>query len=337
MKKKSLFIGLTVLFLTGAVFMSCSKQKKAAVTDNTNIKVAAIFQTAIEEPWDGAIHTAMIKAEKDGGITYEYTEKVDAANYEKVLREYCERGFKLIIGDAFGAGEDPVRKVAKDYPDVQFAFGSEQSGQGPNVSVFDNWIHEPAYLCGVIAGKMTKTGTLGVVAAMPIAEVNRLVNAYKEGAQSVNPAIKVKITYIGSFFDPAKAKEAAISQIESGADLIYAERFGVFEAAKEKGVYAFGNMTDQNSLAPDTVITSCVWNVYPIVQHEIEVVKSGKTEAVNLKDYSMYAKGGSSLAPFHQFESTLPADVMQLVKDTESKIADGSLTVPVVETELASD
>jgi basic membrane lipoprotein Med (substrate-binding protein (PBP1-ABC) superfamily) len=315
-------------------FVACSGSK---ATKNKQLKVAAIFQTAIEEPWDGAIHTALLKAKDQDGIVYEYAEKVSAADYEKVLREYCERGFNLIVGDAFVAGEDPVRKVAKDYPKVQFAFGSEKAEEAPNVSVFDNYIHEPAYLCGLIAGKMTKSGTVGVVAAMPIAEINRLTNAFKLGAQSARPSIKVKITYIGSFFDPAKAKEATISEIEAGADLIYAERFGVFEAAKEKKVLAFGNMTDQNSLAPETVITSCVWDMYPTMKYEIELAKSGKVEAINLKDFSMMAKGGSSLASLHDFEKTLPADVVSAVKDAESKIKDGSLAVPIVETELASD
>jgi basic membrane protein A and related proteins len=333
-RNNGLILGVAVCAAVFTALVGGCAKKEAAPA---GVKVAAIFQTAIEEPWDGAIHEALLKGATDFGVTYEYAEKVDAASFEKVLREYCERGFTLIVGDAFVAGEDPVRKVAKDYPNVQFAFGSEQAEQSPNVSVFDNWIHEPAYLCGVIAGKMTKTNTLGVVAAIPIAEVNRLVNAFKAGAQSVNPGIKVKISYIGSFFDPAKAKEAAISQIESGADLIYAERFGVFEAAKERNVLAFGNMSDQNELAPDTVVTSCVWNMYPVVSYLIGNAKEGKIEAINLKDYSMYAKGGSSLAPFHGFESKLPADVVSLVKEIVGKIADGSFVVPVVETELASD
>ncbi len=334
MKRFRLSAIIVSVAVLAATLAGCAKKEAAAPQE---LKVAAIFQTAIEEPWDGAIHEALQKASKDFGFIYEYAEKVDAASYEKVLREYCERGFSLIVGDAFVAGEDPVRKVAKDYPNVQFAFGSEKEEQSPNVSVFDNWIHEPAYLCGIIAGKMTKSNVIGVVAAIPIAEVNRLVNAFKDGALSVNPAVKVKVSYIGSFFDPAKAKEAAISQIEGGVDLIYAERFGVFEAAKEKGILAFGNMTDQNSLAPDTVVTSCVWNMYPVIQHLVENAKAGTIEAINLKDYSMYAKGGSALAPFHDFETKLPADVLSLVKDAESKISDGSLVVPVVETEVASD
>ena len=149
----------------------------------------------------------------------------------------------------FLAGEDPARRVAKDYPKIAYAFGSEFGPVAPNFAVFDNWIHEPAYLCGIIAGRLTKTNILGVVAAIPIAEVNRLVNAFKAGALSVNPKVKVKVAFIGGWFNPPKAKEAALAQIEAGADFIFAERFGVFEAAKEKKVLAFGNMSDQNEMA----------------------------------------------------------------------------------------
>ena len=171
-------------------------------------KIAAIFQTAIEEPWDGVIHQACLKAQKEmGNIEYEFTEKIAAADFEKVMREYAERGFDLIVGDAFLACEDPARRVAKDYPEIAFAFGSEFGPVAPNFSVFDNWIHEPAYLCGIIAGRMTKSNVLGVVAAIPIGEVNRLVNAFTAGALKVNPKVKVKISYIGGWFDPPKAKE----------------------------------------------------------------------------------------------------------------------------------
>ena len=235
-------------------------------------KIAAIFQTAIEEPWDGVIHKACLKVQKEmGNIEYEFTEKIAAADFEKVLREYAERGFDLIVGDAFLAGEDPARRIAKDYPEIAFAFGSEFGPVAPNFSVFDNWIHEPSYLCGVIAGRLTKSNVLGVVAAIPIGEVNRLVNAFKAGALKVNPKVKVKISYIGGWFDPPKAKEAAIAQIEAGADLIFAERFGVFEAAKEKGVQAFGNMSDQNAMAPAVVVTGPMWDMYPTIKFCIEM------------------------------------------------------------------
>ncbi|MBT8370713.1 MAG: BMP family protein [Desulfobacterales bacterium] len=327
--KKLVLIATLVLFSVAFVFSAAQAKP---------FKIAAIFQTAIEEPWDGVIHQACLKAKKEmGNIEYEFTEKIAAADFEKVLREYAERGFDLIVGDAFLAGEEPARRVAKDYPEIAFAFGSEFGPVAPNFSVFDNWIHEPAYLCGIIAGKLTKSNVLGVVAAIPIGEVNRLVNAFKAGALKVNPKVKVKISYIGGWFDPPKAKEAAIAQIEGGADLIFAERFGVFEAAKEKGVLAFGNMSDQNALAPSVVITGPVWDMYPTIQFAIEMVQKKAWVSMDLGEWSMMAKGGSRLAPFHAFEKTLPAGVIKDVRDLEQKILNGTYRVPVDEQKPISD
>ncbi len=336
--KRFLLVLLGILFLFSVSFAGGAKEEKAAKPAGEKpFKLAAVFQTAIEEPWDGVIHQACLKAKNELGVEYEFTEKVSAADFEKVLREYAERGFDLIVGDAFLAGEEPSRRVAKDYPDIAFAFGSEFGPAAPNYSVFDNWIHEPAYLCGVIAGSITKTNTLGVVAAIPIGEVNRLVNAFKAGALSVNPKVKMKIAFIGSWFDPPKAKEAALAQIEAGADLIYAERFGVFEACKERGVLAFGNMSDQNSLAPDVVITGPVWDMYPTIKYSIEAVKKGAWVAMDLREWSMMAKGGAKLAPFHGFENKLPKAVLDKVKDLETKIKNGTFRVPIDEETPVSD
>jgi len=305
--------------------------------EDEGFKMAAIFQTSIEEPWDGAIHEAALKVSEEMGIHYEFAESVDAADFAKVVREYSERGFDFIIGDAFLAGEEPAREVAKDYPEIAYAFGSEFDIQSPNFSVFDNWIHEPAYLCGVISGMMTETDVIGVVAAIPIPEVNRLVGAYKAGALSVNPDVQVKVSMIGSWFDPPKAKEAAVAMIESGADFLYAERFGVFEAAKEASIYAFGNMTDQYELAPEVVISSCVWDMYPLIKNSVESIQAGTWEAKNLKDWSMMAAGGSRLAPYHGFESILPEEVKSKVSELEQAILDGSFVVPVIEEPTTSD
>jgi len=327
--KKFVWIVMIVLFSASIAFNASAAKP---------FKIAAIFQTAIEEPWDGVIHQACLKIQKEmGDIEYEFTEKIAAADFEKVLREYAERGFDLIVGDAFLAGEEPARRIAKDYPEIAFAFGSEFGPVAPNFSVFDNWIHEPSYLCGVIAGRLTKTNVLGVVAAIPIGEVNRLVNAFKAGALKVNPKVKVKISYIGGWFDPPKAKEAAIAQIEAGADLIFAERFGVFEAAKEKGVLAFSNMSDQSAMAPTVVITGPMWDMYPTIKFCIEMVQKKAWVSMDLGEWSMMAKGGSRLAPFHSFEKTLPADVVKEVRDLEQKIVSGTYRVPVDEQKPVSD
>jgi basic membrane lipoprotein Med (substrate-binding protein (PBP1-ABC) superfamily) len=240
------------------------------------------------------------------------------------------------MGDAFAA-EDVARRVAKEFPDTAFVFGSGQGPAEPNFSVFDNWIHEPAYLSGMIAGKMTKSNIVGTVAAMDIPEVARLTNAFCAGAKEVNPQVKCKVSFIGSFFDPPKAKEAALAQIAAGVDVIYAERFGVIEAAQEKGILAISNMSDQSELAPDTVITGPVWDMWPTVSTAIKQVQAGVYTAQDFGTFSTMAKGGATLAPLGKFETTLPADVKKLVEDRQAAILAGEFRVPVNESTPISE
>jgi basic membrane lipoprotein Med (substrate-binding protein (PBP1-ABC) superfamily) len=294
--------------------------------------VYGIYATPLEEPWPNVIHQALLAAEAAGEITYKHTDNIGyAGDMEKVMRDVAEKEKPtLIIGDGFG-NEEAIRAVAADYTNIAFAFGSELGPSEPNLAVFDNWIHEPAYLCGLIAGKLTKSNVIGVVAAIPIPEVNRLINAFEQGAKEVNPDIQIRVTYINSFFDPATAKEAAIAQIDAGADVLYAERFGVIEAAAERKVYVFGNMADQNSLAPDWVVTGPVWSMTPTVEYLLKQIKGGTFTAQDLKDFSMMAKGGASLAPLHGFEKTLPAEVIELVNKRRDEILKGKFRVVINE------
>ena len=294
------------------------------------LKVAAVFETPIEEPWVNQIHVALLKAKKELGIEYVWSESVKSADFARVMREYAEKGYQLVMGDAFGA-ERIARRVARDYPKVAFVFGSGIGPAEPNFGVFDNWIHEPAYLSGMIAGKMTKTNVIGVVAAMPIPEVNRLSNAFYAGAKEVNKNVTCKFSFIGSFFDPPKAKEAALAQIEAGVDVIYAERFGVVEAAAEKGVLAISNMSDQSSLGPDTVITGPVWDMWPTVKHVVNLVNAGVFTAQDFGGFSFMGKGGSYLAPYHNWDAKLPAAVKEMVTQRTQEILDGTFRVDIDE------
>jgi len=300
------------------------------------LKVAAVFETPIEEPWVNQIHVALLQAKKEMGIEYTWSESVKSADFARIMREYAEGGYKLITGDSFGA-ERIARRVARDYPDVAFVFGSGIGPAEPNFGVFDNWIHEPAYLSGMIAGKMTKSNVLGVVAAMPIPEVNRLSNAFCAGAKEVNDKVRCKFSFIGSFFDPPKAKEAALAQLESGVDVIYAERFGVIEAAAEKGALAISNMSDQSSLGPDTVITGPVWDMWPTIQHVVKLVQAGVFTAQDFGGFSYMGKGGSYLAPLHGWEAKLPADVKALVDTRKQEILAGTFRVGIDESAPKSD
>src|SRR5689334_24210637 len=213
----------------GAVAAALPLRGAAAAT---KVKITGVFGTPIEEPWVSQIHVALLKAKSELGVDYHWSENVKASDFGRVLREAAAKGSALVMGDAF-TDEDASRRVAASYPKVAFCMGSGGGPADPNFGVFDNWIHEPAYLCGMIAGKLTKTNTIGCVAAMPIPEVNRLVNAYRAGAREVNKSVKCKFSFIDSFFDPPKAKEAALAQIEAGVDAIFAERFGVIERSEE--------------------------------------------------------------------------------------------------------
>lgn len=334
MSKKLLTV-VTILVVLTFVLSACAKTTGTGTTSG-KLKVFGAFATPIEEPWDGVIHAALQKAADAGKIEYTYQEAIGySGDMERVLREVCEQQKPdLIMGDAFG-NEEAVRRVAKDFPEVAFAFGSGSGPSEPNVAVFDNWIHEPAYLMGMLAGGLTKSNKIGVVGAMPVPEVNRLVNAFIAGAKSQNPDAEVMVSFINSWFDPAAAKEAAIAMIDNGADILYAERFGVIEAAAEKGLFAFGNMSDQNELAPDYVVTSAVWNMDPTVEYLIKQVSAGTFTAQDLKDFSMMGKGGASLASFHNVEGKIPADLLAAVKAKEAEILSGLFRVDVDEAQPA--
>ena len=311
---------------------SCAAPAEEEAAGDDLVYIYAVFATPIEEPWDGVIHAAL-QAEADAGnIRYEWTDDIGyAGDMERVLREVAEEQQPdAIFGDAFG-NEEAVRRVGAEYPDIAFVFGSGLGPADPNVSVFDNWIHEPAYLCGLIAGGMTETGVIGVVGGLPVPEVNRIVNAFIDGVMETNPDAEVLVSFINSWFDPAAAKEAALAQIDAGADILFAERFGVIEAAVENGLYAFGNMSDQNELAPENVLTGPVWDMGPTVAYIIDQVASGAYTAQDLKDFSMMAKGGSMLAPYHGLEEVIPADILALVEQRAQEITDGLFRVNIDE------
>ena len=333
MSKKSIFTFFVTVLMIAGLLAGCAGAGEAEEQAATGkIKVFGAFATPIEEPWDGVVHDALLKAQEDGLIEYTFTEDIGyTGDMERVLREVAEQQKPdLIVGDAF-VNEEAVRRAAAAYPEIAWAFGSELGPVSPNLAVFDNWIHEPAYLCGMIAGDMTKSNTIGVVAAVPIPEVNRLVNAFIAGAKETNPEVTVLVSFINSFFDPATAKEQALAHISAGADVLYAERAGVIEAAAEKGVFVFSNMSDQNAVAPEWVLTGPVWNMTPTVEYVIAQVKAGTFTAMDLKDFSMYALGGATLADFHGNDAKIPAETLEAVKAKEEAIKSGMFRVPIDE------
>jgi basic membrane protein A len=207
--------------------------------------------------------------------------------------------------------------------------GSSGKPQAPNFAVFDNYIQDPAYLTGMIAGGMTKSGKIGMVGGFPIPEVNRLMNAFMAGAREVNPKVSFTVSFINSWFDPPKAKEAAFAMIDKGADVMYAERFGVSDAAKERKVLAIGNVIDTQDKYPETVVASALWHMEPTIDRALAQVKAGKFTAEDYGPWSTMKNKGSSLAPLGTFEKKVPAELVAKVRAKEKAILEGKFVVKV--------
>jgi basic membrane lipoprotein Med (substrate-binding protein (PBP1-ABC) superfamily) len=300
--------------------------------------MAGIYTVPVEQQWVSRIHQAAEAAKAAGTVEYVYTENVANTDYARVMREYCEQGMQLIVGEIFGA-EQEAREVCAEYPGVAFLLGSSflpDEAANPNLAVFDNYIQDASYLSGIIAGAMTKSGSIGMVGGFPIPEVNRLMNAFMAGVRETRPDAKFQVAFIGSWFDPPKAKETAFAMIEAGADMLYAERFGVSDAAKEKGVLAIGNVIDTQADYPDTVVASALWHFEPTLNAAIEAVNGGAFKAANYGEYSFMKAGGSSLAPLGTFEGKVPAEVMAMVAAKEAAIKDGSFAVAIDDNEPKS-
>lgn len=292
------------------------------------LKVAAIYTVPFEQQWVSRIHKALKAAEARGEIEYKATENVANADYERVMREYATGGNQLVVGESF-AVEAAARKVAKDFPKVWFLMGSSGKPQAPNFAVFDNYIQEPAFLTGMVAGGMTKSNKIGMVGGFPIPEVNRLMHAFMAGAKEVNPKVEFTVTFINSWFDPPKAKEAAFAMIDKGADVMYAERFGVSDAAKERKVLAIGNVIDTQAQYPETVVVSALWHMEPTIDAAIKAVKAGSFKAEDYGHLSMMKVKGSEMSGYGSFDAKVPAALKARVAAKQKDILDGKFTVKV--------
>ena len=316
----AMFTSVALIFSGGSVFAD-------------NVKVAAIYTLPVEQQWISRIHKALNSAKESGGVEYVYSENVSNTDYERVMREYAEQGVHLIVGEVFGL-ERAARKVANDYPEIAFLMGSSFGPVAPNFSVFDNWIHEPSYLSGIVAGASTESNVIGMVGGYAIPEFNRLMHAFMDGARSINPDVKFLVNFIDSWYDPPKAKESAFAMMDAGADIMYAERFGVSDAAVERGIKAIGNVIDTSADYPNTILSSAIWHMEPTINRAISKVADGTFEASDYGQYSFMGYGGGSLV---LDESLVPANVVSKVQEVEADIRAGMFRVNVNDARPVSD
>ncbi|MUZ56843.1 BMP family protein [Agrobacterium vitis] len=289
------------------------------------IKVAGIHGSPVENAWNSVLHKALQDAAKEGVIEYVFSEGVSGTDYPRAMREYA----KLIIGETFPV-EKQAREVAADYPKTAFVMGSSGKLSGDNFGVFGTWNFDGAYLAGMLAGKMTKSNIVGSVGAMPIPEVNMLINAFGAGVKAVNPNAKHLVTFIGTFFDPPKAREAGLAQIDAGADILFGERIGTADAAKERGIKSVGSLIDYTPRYPNTVFANALWNFRPILNAALADVAAGKPTGRDYTAYGLMKEGGSDIV---FVKGVAPADAEAAMEAKRAEIKAGTFEVPKIMTE----
>ncbi|CAE6768544.1 hypothetical protein R69927_06792 [Paraburkholderia domus] len=299
------------------------------------LKIAAVFGSGPDDPWNATLLAAWadIKAKKPHGLEINdpvYTENVWGDAAEAALRLYARKGYDIVWAAAGYA--DQVRRIRAQYPNTLFVLtGAPNEPMGGNVYVVYNRIFEPAYLAGMVAGQLTKTGVLGAVAGYPTEDTNDAINAFFAGAKSVRPNIKQKVSFIASWWDPPMAVEAMKAQVSAGADqeLMLSSSF---EACKQQKITCYGGYRDWNPVAPQYIATSALGSWHPafqwIIDQWYEARTSDKPFNGNMdKRYFGMAQGGADLAPYHDFP--IPADVAAKVSAVKVKIESRQFAVPL--------
>lgn len=345
-KRKTLKSGLAIAG-SALVLIACGKKDEPKPAESAApvpaaaptaagaapLKVAFIYVGPVGDAgWTFAHDNARkaVEAEFAGKITTSFVEKVpEGADAERVIRDLASQGNKLIFGTTFGYME-PMLKVAKQYPDIKFEHATGYK-TAPNMAVYETKTYEGAYLAGVIAGQMTKSNKLGVVASFPIPEVIRNINAYTLGAQSVNPKVTTRAIWISSWFDPSKERDAALTMISQGVDVLIqnTDSPATVQAAEEKGVYAFGWDSDMSKFGAKAHLASAVINWTPYYKQAIQSVLDNKWSSGEtwwgVKENSIDLV---SLNP------ALPDEVKKVVADRKAELASGKpivFTGPIVD------
>ncbi|MCR9108545.1 MAG: BMP family protein [Rhodobacteraceae bacterium] len=295
------------------------------VNAQTVVKVAGVHASPVENAWNSRIHLAMQQAAEAGLIEYEFSEGVAATDYPRAMREYAESGVQLVWGESY-AVEREAREVAADYPETAFLMGSSGGPEGDNFGVFGTRNHEAAYLAGMLAGKMSESNVFGSVGGYPIPEVNLLINAFRMGVKEVNADATFLNGFIGAWFDPARAQEAAIAQIDSGADIFFGERIGTADGAQSRGVKAIGSLIDYTPRYPETVFANAIWNYGPTIEAIVADVTAGNPVGKDYTEFSFMKYGGNELI---YVDSMVPADAVPAMEAKRAAIQAGEFEVPI--------
>lgn len=283
-----------------------------------------------DKSFNDAAYRGLEKAEKELGIKFKYVEPASPAEDEEFLREYAEAGYDLIIATGFQMTQS-AKTVAADYPDMKFVMLDDVVDL-PNVKSITFKEHEGSFIVGALAGLMTKNNAVGFVGGMESPLIKRFEVGFEQGAKYVNPNVKFYSVYTtgpNPFNDPVRGKENAISEINQGADVIYhaagGTGMGVISGAKEKGVYAIGVDSNQDGVAPGTVLTSMIKNIDVAVFDTVEALTKGEF-VPGLTVYGI-KENGVGTTNFELTREIIGEENISKLEEIKAKVASGEIQV----------
>lgn len=296
-----------------------------AIEPQSKVRAAFVYVSPVGDAgWTFAHDRARKETEKAlSFVETAYTETVpEGAEAERVINQYARRGYNLIFTTSFGY-MDPTINVAKRFPNVVFMHCSGFK-TAKNVGTYFGRIYQPRYLTGIVAGRMTKTNIIGYVAAHPIPEVIRGINAFTLGVRSVNPGAKVHVVWTQTWYDPAKEREAAESLLDINADVIaqHQDSPGPQQAAEKRGRYSVGYNSDMSAFAPKAHLTAPVWNWAVIYKKVAQEVHDG-----TWKSYQYWGGLKDGVVDIAPFGSMVPQDVRDLVNRKKGDLIAGKFDV----------
>lgn len=321
---------ITVLMMTALSVVGCGSDNNSS--NDKGLKITMV--TSVGGVTDGSFNQSawegLQKAEKDLGIKASYIESKQEADYVTNLEQAVDGGNDLILATGFPM-KAALLKAAKNYPDQKFAIVDVDYGDETpeNVVCISFNEEQSGYVVGLVAGKMTKTNTVGFVGGMDNVVIKKFQIGYEAGVKAANPDAKVLSQYVNSFADQAKGKSIASQMYNNNADIIFAcagdSGVGVLECAKETGKFAIGVDRDQNDIAPENILTSAMKKVNEGVFNVVKDLSEGnfdggKTLVFGLKE------DGIGLAP--STDKNVPQDVIDYVNDQIEKIISGEIVVP---------
>ncbi|HVL74238.1 MAG TPA: BMP family ABC transporter substrate-binding protein [Beijerinckiaceae bacterium] len=309
-----------ILLACAALALAFGPAAAQQAQTGAKLKVGFIYVGPVgDHGWSYQHDQGRLAIEKALGAQVEttYVENVAEADSERAIEQLARTGHGLVFTTSFGFME-PTLRVARRHPKVRFEHATGYK-RADNVATYAAKFHEGRYIIGQIAGRMTKSNTIGYVAAFPIPEVVAGINAYFLGAQSVNPNVRIRVVWVNSWYDPAKETDAAKALLDQGVDVLaqHTDSPAPLQTAEARGVLGFGQASDMERFAPKAQLTAIIddWSEYYVRRTKAALDGTWKSEDT----WGGLDSGMVKMAPY----KNMPDDVRKMAQETEEAIRTG--------------